>query len=126
MYGLDFGRFRNSFNICTPTCIPDKKAVSESFVQCHSIFAGDASMSERMQLKRLALLLWWKKRRRNRKLARLILMALIRPDVERPLVPDVRFSLHEITDADAILYFRFNVQSILRLNLLSKVPNVIV
>jgi len=79
-----------------------------------------------MQREHLLLLLLWWRRNRKKRLARVRLLALMASwTVEHPLVPDVRFALREMRDADAVLSFRFDVRSVLRLTDVLGLPHVV-
>ena len=45
--------------------------------------------------------------------------------VERPIIPDVRFSLN-ISSADAVLKYRFDVDGILKMSFLLRIPTTII
>ncbi|EQC24845.1 hypothetical protein SDRG_15498 [Saprolegnia diclina VS20] len=72
------------------------------------------------------LLLRWYRKNRDKPYARMALAVLLSRSVERPLVPDVRFKLLEMSDADAVLSFRFDVDGIQRLRTQLGIPHVIV
>ncbi|KAF0697991.1 Aste57867_11373 [Aphanomyces stellatus] len=57
---------------------------------------------------------------------RMRLLRLLSDVVERQLIPNVRFDLGRMNDADAILKFRFDVAGIQRLVALLCVPNVVI
>ncbi|KAE9103317.1 hypothetical protein PF005_g14207 [Phytophthora fragariae] len=52
----------------------------------------------------------------------LMVAALYRPPVERPVVPNIRFCITATTDVDAEFDFRFDVAGILQLSSLFELP----
>ncbi|KAG6587332.1 Kelch domain-containing protein 4 [Phytophthora cinnamomi] len=52
----------------------------------------------------------------------LMVAALYRPPVERPVVPNIRFCITATTDVDAEFDFRFDVAGILQLSSLFDLP----
>ncbi|ETV74141.1 hypothetical protein H257_11106 [Aphanomyces astaci] len=67
-----------------------------------------------------------KKRRTSKFRQRLRLLRLLACVVERPIIPNVRFALQTITDADSRLKFRFDVAGVQRLVVALRMPEVVV
>jgi hypothetical protein len=73
--------------------------------------------------KDLAFLLAHAKSKRHRRFLSAVIAAQV---VERPLIPDVRFDLNAMSDANAVLEFRFDVAGVQKLGFLLGVPAVVV
>ncbi|ETV69544.1 hypothetical protein H257_14780 [Aphanomyces astaci] len=67
-----------------------------------------------------------KKRHTSKFPQRLRLLRLLACVVERPIIPNVRFALQTITDADSRLKFRFDVAGVQRLVVALRLPEVVV
>ena len=68
---------------------------------------------------------WARKKKLHPKAKKMLLEAALALPLERPLIPDVRFSL-EILDVDARLAYRFDVRGLKMLSLLLGIPLVVV
>ncbi|KAF0703626.1 hypothetical protein AaE_015294 [Aphanomyces astaci] len=73
--------------------------------------------------KDLALLLAHAKTKRQRRFVSAVIAAQV---VERPLIPDVRFDLNAMSDANALLEFRFDVAGVQQLGFLLGLPAVVI